>query len=331
MKFTRPRLQGRNGFTLGEVLVVMAVIAVLVALLLPAISAARESARRISCCNNLKQIGLALQNHASARNALPVGARSSEFLAGISWWVDVAPFLEETAIYCKLDRKGSSAGMILFNAQNAAAVDKLIINAMYCPSSPFEPLRNVGTIQVMMPSYVGISGASSHDAFVESRVSSCCLPKNKGEISGGGLLVPNRAIRLRQIDDGLSNTLVVGECSDYAWNSQGTALRIDGGYPNGWLTGTSVLGTPPHYHPSELAPPSWNITTIRYAPNMRDYDRDGIDNNRGANNPLVSPHPGGVHGLFADGSVRLISEEVELIVLKSWATRNDGNIVNADK
>jgi prepilin-type processing-associated H-X9-DG protein len=170
---------------------------------------------------------------------------------------------------------------------------------------------------------VGIAGATSHDGFPETRVNGCCLPESQGEISAGGVLVPNRPIRLRQVTDGTSTTLALGECSDYLFNSQGIARRIDAGFAYGWMTGTSATGTPPNYQPVP-GQASWNLTTIRYQPNTRDFSLPGIDDNGGANNPLVSPHAGGANAFLLDGSVRFILEEIDLLLWKRMATRDDG-------
>lgn len=312
----------RRGFTLVELLVTLGIVAVLVALLLPAVQAAREASRRTVCSNNLKQVGVALLHHETSHGSLPVGARQS-INFGLSWWVDLLPHLEQTALFEALDRRGAHCGDPLRHARNARAIDALTISTLLCPSSTLEPLHPVGNVRVMMPSYVGISGASNEDGFREQRVNVCCLPENKGQISAGGVLLANRGVWLRHVTDGLSNTLAVGECSESVMDSKGIVRRIDGGAPMGWITGTMASGTPPEYQ-QPMATPCWNLTTIRYAPNMRDYDRAGINQGRGANNPLVSAHPGGVCGLVLDGSVRFLTDDMELRLLKRLATRDDG-------
>lgn len=317
----------RRALSLVELLVVIAIIGTLVALLLPAIQAARESSRRASCASNLRQVGIALASHESLKGEFPVGAQRS-ITFGVSWWVFVAPYLEEGGIFARLDHKGPHCGSPSIHAQNGQLVDKVVIPILVCPSSVLPTLGPVGGRQVLMPSYVGISGATSHDGFPEDRVSVCCLPENKGEISAGGLLIPNAAVRAKQVTDGLSHTLVVGECSARALSVLSGESRIDGAFPNGWITGTTANGTPPKYH-SGIAPPSWNITTTRYPINLRTYDMPGIDDNRGANNPLASEHPGGANLLWADGSVQYMAEAVSVVVLKQLSTRDDGTTVAA--
>jgi hypothetical protein len=205
--------------------------------------------------------------------------------------------------------------------QNGRIVDGLSIGTMICPSTPLATLYPVGNYRLMMPSYVGIAGAANDDTFHEARVSICCVPRNDGEIAAGGVLVPNRTIAIKEITDGTSKTIAVGEASDFVLNREGVAFRIDASFPSGWIMGTIVRGTPPDYS----APyPAWNITTIRYPPNTRQYDLPGIEQNRAPNNPLVSPHPGGVNVLFAAGSIDFLSEELDVRILKMLSTRDDG-------
>jgi prepilin-type N-terminal cleavage/methylation domain-containing protein len=311
-----------RGFSLVELLIVMAIIATLVALLAPAVQSSRESGRRSSCQSNLRQIGLALLSYEGTNQTFPIGAhRNGTF--GPSWWVLILPQIGESELYSRFDLKGAGNGSAVFHAQNRKLINGVLIPSMLCPSSPLPTFWSVNGAMVLMPSYVGNSGASNYDDFPETRVSVCCTPKEDGEISAGGVLISNRSLRLREITDGTSKTLAVGETSDFVFNQAGTPFRIDGGFPEGWITGTSAPGIPPTYGTS-FAPPSWNITTLRYGPNTRNYELPGIYTDRGANNPFVSAHEGGVNGLNVDGSVSFITDEVDLRCLKCLVTRDDG-------
>jgi prepilin-type N-terminal cleavage/methylation domain-containing protein len=313
----------RSGFTLVEMLVVIAVISVLIALLLPAVQAARESARRIKCAGNLTQVGVAVLNFENGRGRLPMGAENRVSF-GVSWWVHLFPYLTQSTLMDRFDTKGTNCGDPLLNAINAQVAHKLVEPSMLCPSSPLPPTRLVSTVELMMPSYVGIAGAANFDGFSESRVSTCCAPFNNGQISAGGVLIPNRAVSLREVRRGLTNTLAVGECSDFAVTSTGQKQRVDGGFPLGWIVGTGAGGTPPSYTANPSVQPSFNITTIRYQPNMRNYNSPGIYINHGPNHPLLSSHPGGVHGLMLGGAVHFMADDIELDVLKQMATRDGG-------
>jgi prepilin-type N-terminal cleavage/methylation domain-containing protein len=330
----RVRSRLRVGFTLLELLVVVTIIAVLTGVLLPAIQSARESARRTQCGSNLRQVGIALLNYETVCRGFPVGARSQETF-GISWWVPILGHLEETRVAENFDYDGPHNGFVLLNSISQQLANGLVIETMACPSSLIPRQWQAGSALIMMPSYVGISGAASSADFPETRVNACCAPLQNGEISGGGILVPNRSVPTKWITDGLSRTMVVGECSDYAYDAAGNQRRIDAGYPNGWLTGTSAKGTPPEYCLAfavpgfNMAPPSWNVATIRYPPNMKDYSQPGVHQTHGANNPLVSAHPGGVWILMADGAAQFINNDVDLRTFKSMATRDDGFVGGA--
>jgi prepilin-type N-terminal cleavage/methylation domain-containing protein len=319
----------RRAVTLIELLVVVSIIGVLATLLLPAIQASRESARAARCKNNLKQIGVALLNFESVRGSFPEGAegRYERKLApaamfGLSWWAEVLPFLEESEVADRLDRRGAHTGWVQLNEHNGQLVDRFAPSFWLCPSSSIEPLVTAGNYQLAAPSYVGVSGASSHDGFPESRVSPCC--RSDGEISAGGVLVPNRVIRLQEISDGLTNTLLAGEQSDFAYTDEGLPMRIDGGFPNGWVTGTKALGVPPEYGSPLL--PTYNLVTVRYPLNEHRYNLPGVYTDRGANNPLLSPHGGVVHLLSCDGSVHATADSMDVVVLKSLASRDDGSV-----
>ena len=332
----RPALRvSARGFTLIELLVVIAIIAVLVALLLPAVQQAREAARRGACTNNLKQIGLALQNYHDTCNLFPIGARKQVVGFGPSWWVGILPQIDQGPMYSKIDMTLANAGWPTICPTTGAAVNGVVVSVMFCPSSPVPQMATDGTYQVGMPSYVGISGSADYGGFPAGGTNVCCVG-NPGEISAGGLLVPGSALSIRDITDGTSNTLIVGEISNFIYDKTGKQRQIGGGYPLGFTVGTSGGGTPPLYNngitstPPAIGVPANNLTTIAYPPNNPTFESPGVfDSNHGANNPLNSPHPGGVSVLLADGSVRFIGNSIQMWTLQSLATRNDGQAIGA--
>ncbi len=321
---TRDTRSSPRAFTLVELLVVIAIIAILIALVLPALQAARESARRASCQDNMKQIGLAILSYEVSQRTLPIGARNSVVGFGTSWWLAVAPYIEQGAVAKNYNTNVPNNGFLLTNPSNAGLVDGLILPALLCPSSPIDPVQPRSSIRVLTPSYVGIAGASNDGGFAESRVTPCCVSDgNSGQISSGGVLITNHSIRLRSITDGISNTAVVGEASDFAVAADGTRRRIDGSNPVGWITGTLASGTPPANYHAGFSPQAYNITTIRYSIGTRTYELPGVFADHGANNPLIAGHAGGANMLLVDGSVRLFENGTDLISLKRMATRND--------
>lgn len=324
-------LSRRFGVTLVELLTSVSLVGVLVSLMLPGIQSAREASRSIHCSNNLKQLGLGLANYADAHKMLPSGARIAPYrTTGVSWLVEVLPYIEEDAISDRYDKSSLRSGNLLMHGKNRAVVDGYQSSIFLCPSSPLPPLHPIGLSgsQVMMPSYVGIAGATSHDGFPESRVSWCCVPAIDGKISAGGAMPPNRRVTFEQVTDGTSKTICLAESSDYAYSASGQAFRIDGGFPSGWVTGAMSPGVPPEYLGAR---PAWNITSVRYRLSHSDYDQPGVHENRGANNPLLSAHPGVVHAVMVDGSVRRLADSLPLAELKQMATRDSDSLPAYDR
>jgi prepilin-type processing-associated H-X9-DG protein len=317
----------RRAASLIELLVVVSILACVFALLLPAIQAARESARRLSCQNNLRQVGVALAGFESANDHFPMGGQarfdrrlSPAVMYGLSWWVDVLPHLGEASVSRRLDRTGANTGWAYLNSNNGEVADGFGPEYWFCPASSVARFVRSGDYRIAAPSYTGLSGATSHDDFPEIRVNRCC--RSEGEISAGGVLIPNAVIRVGEVSDGLSKTIVVGEQSEYAYTDSGEPVQIGSSFVKGWLAGTVGLGTPPNY--LDWLAPSYNLASLRYGLNERRYDLPGVYYDIGANNPLLSPHPGIVNMLFCDGSVHGVDDSAEVLVLKSQVTRDDG-------
>jgi prepilin-type N-terminal cleavage/methylation domain-containing protein len=301
----------KRGFTLVELLVVIAIIGVLVALLLPAVQAAREAARRMQCSNHLKQIGLGLQNYHDTFQSLPYGARARYVNIsnanpanqnwGPSWLVAILPFCEQKPLSDLIEaaqlRSPNLTDLTMQVNRVPFSVHNQKIQWMLCPSSPLpqtEILRNTRNgITSVVPSYVGISGATNHFAnrlarenpFWESRLKPAASSKNAQAIgpnspttsqqSWGGMLCPNECYGMAAAIDGTSNTLLISEKGDYFYSKHdgkkvGFRMRIDGSYTNGgtgvntggwWFLGTNVGYTSSQGQKTWV--PSYNVTTLR--------------------------------------------------------------------
>ncbi|MBL4883827.1 MAG: DUF1559 domain-containing protein [Planctomycetaceae bacterium] len=335
----------KRGFTLIELLVVIAIIAILVALLLPAVQQAREAARRSSCKNNLKQWGLALHNYHDVFSTFPIGAaRQNGF--GVSFYAGLLPYAEQAPLFDRLSFDGAHPGWTGSGtgaAVNGPAANGHVIPTMHCPSTPMDKLVSAGGgFMIDSPSYVGISGAVDEDrvssavptvdtdGFSELRQrngSNCCTGGKTwtGFHSGGGMLVANDSISLAKATDGTSSTMMMAEISDFMFDAAGNKVDTRGGTPHGWLMGTSGGGRTTGWNgPSDRR---FNTTSVRYSPGTTDYTLPGVDRNYGPNNPLNSPHTGGVQCVFADGHVQFISDSINLPTLKYLCTRDDGRVV----
>lgn len=331
------RSQTKRGFTLVELLVVIAIIGVLVALLLPAVQAAREAARRTQCTNNLKQLGLGLHNHHDTYGKFPPGAASDAPPFGLSgggwgssWKVYLLPFVEQGNIFDKWLFTGNSGYV---HANNMPLTHLLTIKAYRCPSSAvperYISSNNNGAIQ-MMSSYTGTMGAAIGGTSATNAFSPFNLYANTGYGwgSANGLLYANSQTNMRDCTDGTSNTFIVHEESAHLRDTLGqpipgsyTAITSQG--PHGWTmgVGNTAVGT-------AYGDRVFNCSTIRYNINQRGLTNSGAtSHNTGLNIPMSSYHPGGAHVGMADGSVRFLSNTINIDTLHRLAASNDGQVI----
>ncbi len=335
----------KRGFTLVELLVVIAIIGILVALLLPAVQAAREAARRMQCSNNLKQIGLALHNYHDINKSFPPGGLAGQnWTWGLSWMPRILPFAEQTAGYDKMTWKGNHLGWAYSPAGtggiNGSAWENIKLQVFMCPSTPLETLVNAGDRIICRASYTGIAGATDGNGFVNgpyrwANCCDCCSPVvNQGIVSGGGTLVVQRGVSFGMIKDGTSNTMVVSECSDFVYDAAYTKKSEQVNSVHGFLMGspwpiTIEQAVRDHWggNPAAgLAARLFNCTTIRYPPNVVGVSWPGVGPNDGQNNGIYSAHPSGVMATYADGSVTFLSNNVNMFALRILATRDDGQV-----
>jgi prepilin-type N-terminal cleavage/methylation domain-containing protein/prepilin-type processing-associated H-X9-DG protein len=291
----------RRGFTLVELLVVIAIIGILIALLLPAVQAAREAARRMQCSNNLKQIGLAIHNYATAyREYFPVGGTGS---AKHGLFTTLLPYLEMKPLYDQIDWTLSTYDCPARYTAVAAYV---------CPSYPNAAVYRDMTNHHMNGAVTTYQGTAGTPRTGEDAVSA---PAN-GDIPKNGLFGWQLIRRFGDVTDGLSNTLAVGEFvhRDRVAGSGSNNFQPAPGNVRAWILGgcnTGSLG-------------SYTCKAILYSPNTQiDRVNDGAKFNY---LPMGSHHPGGVNFLLADGSVTFLPESFDLTTYQNMATCSGGEI-----
>ena len=300
-----------RGFTLIELLVVIAIIAVLIALLLPAVQQAREAARRTQCKNNLKNIGLALHNYHDSARVFPYAWGSNEEL----WSAMILPYMDQASLYNTLSWTYPGADQ----PANILACQQ-VMQIYRCPtmSQPIRADYN-GIIGRVPASYrvVADSLASSDDTSTRPAGYNTAIYPSLEKFPLSGIMYGDSSTSMRDVMDGTSNTLMVGESYtdiNYTKDGQGMdywtcfAPQIDNWRP-GTLTGTEY---------SEAA----GSTVVRINSRL---------------NPAISGvlmemsfgsyHIGGAHFTMGDGSVRFLSENMDLQLYQSLATIRGGEVV----
>lgn len=298
MSFSHNR--ARRAFTLVELLVVIAIIGVMVGLLLPAVQAAREAARRSQCSNNLRQIGLGLHNYEATYRRLPSGwiANTPDGEPGWSWAVALLPYLEQDNIMQEIN-----VGLPIEDDVHAN-VRTYVIPTFICPSDTgknvFRMAKGDGhhdhdhgfATNVDLGEYL-FSMSKSNYAGVFGTMELEDDPYN-----GDGTFYGNSRTKFRDIVDGLSNTIIVGERSS----------RLGGSIWHGVI-------------PEATEPESRIVGVVDHTPN----------NPIGHFEDFSSYHAVGAHFIMGDCSVRMISDNVDENVYKAMATRAGDEVISADQ
>lgn len=293
----RSRVRAR-GFTLIELLVVIAIIAILIALLLPAVQQAREAARRSTCKNNVKQIGIALHNYHETFGLFPPGyvttnpgrtgnsswCRSGGYMYA-PWPVLLLPALDQNPLYEQFDFnvpfQAPSNQMTTPNSNHLVP-----LSVYQCPSDPRtsqHPTEN---------NYFGVMGGGS----TPDCGNSGCSGANQRAHYVSGMLYAGSSHRFRDVTDGSTNVFLIGETryQDADW---GASAKQDG-----------------CHYPRNLAGAQEQINL---------HDNTGVHATRG----FSSHHVGGCHFLMVDGSVHFLSENMDIVAYRGLGRRADGTPV----
>ena len=342
-----------NGFTLVELLVVIAIIGVLVALLLPAVQAAREAARRTQCINNLKNIALASLNHENTNGFFPSsgwGFRwtgDPDFGYGKSqpggWTYDVLDYMEGTNI------RDLGAGLEEVGPNSPkwdalGVLKSIVFPMMHCPSRrpaigypAIESSNNAAQPAVLGKTDYAINGGTKAEILGAGPSLRCllnypnCTWNEEAETwlqeSFDGLSTYRSEVTIAQITDGTSNTLFVAEkymnpnqydtgdgCADNNSLFQGNDWDT-----NRWIVGGSTMRARPVLHLDPSNPDELDSTKLQER--MPRQDTPGFEN---CTKRFGSVHAAGFNASFCDGSVRVVSYDVDPWVYYSYGSRDDG-------
>lgn len=339
-------MRRRTAFTLVELLVVIAIIGVLVGLLLPAVQAAREAARRMSCSNNFKQIGLGYHNYHSAYKQLPAqggGTDGAGFehhnTLRLSALVGLMPFVEQQALWEQIANPSNDNG-IYFPMGPPPWVSvyppwRTESPMLRCPSDPGSGLPAVARTNYALCTGDAIEAMDTGGYDSNQPHSRDVGRAQEIRVSGRGMFVFREYMKFRDVLDGLSNTIMAGEIAtdlgdndnrtiaaigdnnwgevvdNPSWIKDSTPIRIDPLRPQFWSPGTNVLGS------VDGRGFRWSYGVTNYTgintilpPNSEISVPTNSDASWGIF-PPSSRHPGGCHVLMGDGAVKFITDSIE--------------------
>jgi len=309
-------MRRRTGFTLVELLVVIAIIAILIALLLPAVQQVREAARRSSCSNNLRQIGLAIVNYSESLLSFPPGkvgcdgwtqgpcaGKPSRGRQGSGAFLLILPWIEQTQIYKMIEPSLPKGAVYPGDAENASpdgtttgwkteAVRQAVmtpISVYLCPSDPVEKIFTSSSGDQRATCSYAVCQGSNGPTFGIDQI--------KVKHYNNGMFLYLQGVKPRQVLDGLSNTIMAGETYEgHLPDSQNT-----------WCVGMRHTHTMRSTDNPLNTPPGKGVVVDLYG-----YK---------ANGAFGSKHPGGANFAFGDGHVEFLSENINLPLYRALSTR----------
>jgi prepilin-type N-terminal cleavage/methylation domain-containing protein len=332
------KIQTKTAFTLVELLVVIAIIGVLIALLLPAVQAAREAARRMSCSNNLKQTGIAVHNYHDTLGCFPPSMiASATKCSGFGWAALTLPFIEQSNLGSQLDFKGKIINSVdgdMNPVSGNALLAATFVQTYLCPSNSDRELNECGDYWTdgskTLDDYVSAyKRAPSHYSGIagEKITAEGIANKNSPHLLKGVFPAPTQtyttppfklppSVTFGSITDGTSNTLIVSEASSYESSKPKQ-------YGNGqWISGVNVFNKDTNainFVPkcSHFSGKSGVIDTVTWSCNeCNKYQHD-----------FRSFHPSGAQGLYGDASVHFLPESTAVEILGYLCNREDGEPV----
>jgi prepilin-type N-terminal cleavage/methylation domain-containing protein/prepilin-type processing-associated H-X9-DG protein len=348
-------MRRRKAFTLVELLVVMAIIAVLVGLLLPAVQKAREASNRSQCTNNLRQIGLGAQSYHDSYKTLPQNRRPPAASAATvreRWFTHILPFIDQTQLFNQYDETSnwdSDPGAVTVNgvaypattpASAAGYVGNVFISntpipVAQCPSAPNASRLDVnpalsgfgGPAIAAVTDYAGVYGV--HPLFYAS--TGIAAPNNPyGAINNNNNAADKNPVKLTDIIDGTSNTILVTESAGrpflyQAGVQQGSDLTVHGTNGGGWSRPGSEIWLIGFTNKSGTVPGGpIGVNAANAVDWAGAYPYSGTVTptlNTDGGGQIYAFHPAGANAVYADGSVHLLPQSIQANVLASLVTR----------
>jgi prepilin-type N-terminal cleavage/methylation domain-containing protein len=296
-----PSPRVRLGFTLIELLVVIAIIAILMALLVPAVQKVRAAAARTQCENNMKQLGVAIHNYASEHKKLPrMGNPNNQ----LSWHVYILPYIDQLPLYQQFNLANSGA----YTDANRLQYGLVMIPVFLCPASDIQKMSLDAVSDANLPDeynnqspytthYYGVSGPKGTNAYTNVAYSSTSTTDEYGGMALQGVFMRDQDVHMKDIVDGTSNTLAVGEMS---WDSLFTGTRY-----RSWIRG-AISGTG-----------AWTASSRNVTASIN-TNSDALFNDMA----FGSFHTAGTNFTMADASVQFIGQDISMSVYMALASRN---------
>ena len=342
---SRSNIRRRPGFTLVELLVVVAIIGILIALLLPAVQAARESSRRARCVNNMKQLGVAVHNFHDVHKFLPVSNRPLGLTTAprIGWAINALPYIEQEGIFQQYDQTQNWSSNTLGSGQTVAnqTLCGTLLPVFWCTSAPGVEKRLDSDPQ-WAPTWTPFAATTDYSPTIsvdQRLVTLGLVDPYPVPVAGStwfgapGMLAQNSVARLADVRDGLSSTIMLGE-------SAGRPMLFRAGKQVGNLPNNLVNGG------------GWMRPASDFSIDGSSYDGSTIPgpcpinctNGQDEGGPATQPypyyvtqgtgeaysfHPAGANFVFGDGSVHFLSESITIRDFARMVTRDQNEVIQA--